>query len=140
MSSDKEPARPDDAELHERLSRLRQDLRVRDEARESQKAPQAQKPAGMGRAMSVGLNAFSEFVGAIVVGGFIGWQGDRLLGTSPGLLIAFLGLGVAAGFWNVYRVAAPKAPLAETSEEAPDGPAARDRGPGGEPSGKGDES
>ncbi|MFA6205793.1 MAG: AtpZ/AtpI family protein, partial [Methylocystis sp.] len=29
---------------------------------------------------------------------------------TPWLLIVMLGLGVAAGFWNVYRVAKPKAP------------------------------
>jgi ATP synthase protein I len=34
-----------------------------------------------------------------------GWQLDLWIGTAPFLLILFLGLGVAAGFWSVYRLA-----------------------------------
>ena len=48
----------------------------------------------------------SEFVASVAVGGFIGWQLDRWLHTSPLLLILFIALGTAAGFWSVYRVAA----------------------------------
>ncbi len=62
-------------------------------------------PDGMGQAMSLGFRVMSEFVAAVVVGGFIGWAIDRWLGISPAALIVFLGLGTAAGFWNVYRIA-----------------------------------
>ena len=62
-------------------------------------------PKGMGEAMSLGFRVMTEFVAAVVVGGFIGWAIDRAIGTSPGFLIAFLALGTAAGFWNVYRIA-----------------------------------
>jgi ATP synthase protein I len=41
----------------------------------------------------------------IVVGALIGWQLDIWCKTSPVLLIVFLTLGTAAGFWNVYRIA-----------------------------------
>lgn len=62
-------------------------------------------PNGVGQAMSVGFRVMSEFVAAVVVGGFIGWAIDRWLGISPAALIVFLGLGTAAGFWSVYRIA-----------------------------------
>ena len=62
-------------------------------------------PNGMGQAMSLGFRVMSEFVAAVVVGGFIGWAIDRWLGISPAALIVFLGLGTAAGFWSVYRIA-----------------------------------
>lgn len=62
-------------------------------------------PTGMGQAMSLGFRVMSEFVAAVVVGGFIGWAIDRWLGISPAGLIVFLALGTAAGFWNVYRIA-----------------------------------
>lgn len=62
-------------------------------------------PNGVGQAMSLGFRVMSEFVAAVVVGGFIGWAIDRWLGISPAALIVFLGLGTAAGFWNVYRIA-----------------------------------
>jgi ATP synthase protein I len=97
----------DEAALNARLEKLDAALRQREEERLAQEAPPAEKQ-GLGRALSVGLNAFSEFVGAVIVGGLIGWQADVWLGTKPWLLVVFLGLGVAAGFWNVYRVAKPK--------------------------------
>ncbi len=66
---------------------------------------QEPKPAD-GSALSLGLRVTSEFVAAIVVGAFLGWELDRWLHTSPGLLILFIALGTAAGFYNVYRIAA----------------------------------
>jgi len=62
----------------------------------------------MSLAMSLGFRVLTEFVAAVIVGGAIGWQFDKWFGTSPILLIVFLGFGVAAAFWNVYRMASPK--------------------------------
>jgi len=64
-------------------------------------------PRGFGVAMGLGLRAASEFAAAIVVGGLIGWQLDRWLGTKPAFTIVFFMLGVAAGVWNVIRVTSP---------------------------------
>jgi ATP synthase protein I len=66
-----------------------------------------QSSNGSGSAMALGLRAGSEFVAAVVVGGFIGWQLDAWLGTMPGFLIAFFFLGVAAGVLNVIRATTP---------------------------------
>ncbi|MGH6835728.1 MAG: AtpZ/AtpI family protein [Methylocella sp.] len=30
---------------------------------------------------------------------------DRVAGTTPAFVVAFLRMGAAAGFWNVYRIA-----------------------------------
>lgn len=57
-------------------------------------------------AMNLGFRVLTELVAGVVVGALIGWQLDKWLKTSPILLIVFLTLGTAAGFWNVYRVAA----------------------------------
>jgi len=46
-----------------------------------------------------------ELVLGTVVGGFIGWQLDRWLGTGPFLLLIFFVLGVVAGILNVVRTA-----------------------------------
>jgi ATP synthase protein I len=59
-----------------------------------------------GRAMSLGFRVLSEFVAGIIVGALIGWQLDAWFGTKPVLLIIMTMLGTAAGFWNVYRIAA----------------------------------
>jgi ATP synthase protein I len=58
---------------------------------------------GWGRAMSLGLRVVAELVAGIVVGGGIGYLLDKWLSTTPFLLIAFLLLGTAGGFWNVIR-------------------------------------
>jgi ATP synthase protein I len=55
--------------------------------------------------MSLGFRVLSEFVAAVVVGALIGWQIDVWTGATPWFLLAFLLLGPAAGFWNVYRIA-----------------------------------
>ncbi len=82
-----------------------------------------QAPNGMGQAMSLGFRVMSEFVAAVVVGGFIGWMIDRGLGTSPAALIVFLGLGTAAGFWSVYRIAMrPTASPGGVAGTGPKGP------------------
>jgi ATP synthase protein I len=97
----------DDAAMQARLKELSGAL---DSHRKAAAAPKStagfSSPNGMGQAMSLGFRVMSEFVAAVVVGGFIGWVIDRWLGISPAALIVFLGLGTAAGFWNVYRIAA----------------------------------
>lgn len=96
----------DDAAMQARLKELSGAL---DSHRKAAAAPKPtggfSSPDGMGQAMSLGFRVMSEFVAAVVVGGFIGWVIDRWLGSSPAALIVFLGLGTAAGFWNVYRIA-----------------------------------
>ncbi len=47
-------------------------------------------------------------VGAVVVGGGIGWALDRWLATQPYLMIVFGALGFFAGIRDVLRRAAPK--------------------------------
>lgn len=100
-------ARVDPTDLRARLERLDDALRRAEAEQVAPVTTAAQR--GRSHAMRVGLNAVSEFVGAVLVGGLLGWQADRWLGTGPWLLILLLGFGVAAGFYNVYRVARPKA-------------------------------
>ena len=119
----------DDAAMRARLKDLSGAL---DDHRKAAGMPRTasgglQAPDGMGQAMSLGFRVMSEFVAAVVVGGFIGWMIDRGLGTSPAALIVFLGLGTAAGFWSVYRIA-----MRPTSSGSATGP-----GPGVPPPGGG---
>ncbi len=101
---------PDDAdELKARLARLTSELQAQREAGKAaeRKAEADLTDKGLGQAMSLGFRVLSEFVAAIFIGALIGWRADVWLGTSPLFLILFLGLGVAAGFWTVYRLAVP---------------------------------
>ncbi|MFM8859295.1 MAG: AtpZ/AtpI family protein [Methylocystis sp.] len=109
MMTEDEGRSLDQAALQARLDRLSAALRRADEEKYAVES-QAPERKGFTRAMRVGLNAVSEFVGAILVSAFVGWQADKWLGTQPWLLVFLVGLGVAAGFYNVYRVARPKDP------------------------------
>ncbi len=97
-----------DAELRARLEQLQAALQKQEEDRREQSGGTLPIGGSFGQAMSVGFTVLSEFIAAILVGALIGWQADVWLGTKPWLLVLFLGLGVAAGFWNVFRLSAPK--------------------------------
>jgi ATP synthase protein I len=80
------------AELEERLQK----------ARGRGDIPQREAvPSKLGMAFRL----VTELVAAVAVGGGIGWGLDRLLGTSPILMIVMLLFGIAAGFVNVVRTA-----------------------------------
>jgi ATP synthase protein I len=103
MSDDPEN---DQAELEARLAKLDEALRSRDARAAAERAPKPDAQAsGFAKAMRAGLNVFSEFAAAILVGAGVGWLVDYWTGAKPWGLVVFLGLGAAAGFWNVYRVA-----------------------------------
>jgi ATP synthase protein I len=63
------------------------------------------------KGLATGMRVVTELVSAVLVGCGVGWLLDRWLGTKPFLLIAFLMVGFAAGFMNVYRLGrAPQRP------------------------------
>ena len=49
---------------------------------------------------NAGFQAASEFIGAMLAGGFIGWFIDRQVGTGPWGLILMLLLGFATGLYQ----------------------------------------
>ena len=58
-----------------------------------------------GSGMALALKYTSEFAGAVIVTGVIGYVIDRVAGTSPwGLLVGIM-LGTVAGFYALVRSA-----------------------------------
>jgi ATP synthase protein I len=55
------------------------------------------------RGMAYGLRMASELVGAVLVGGLIGYFLDQWLGSWPWMFLVFFMLGFAAGVLNVIR-------------------------------------
>ncbi len=55
------------------------------------------------RGMAYGLRMSSELVAAILVGAGFGYLLDKMLGTTPWLMLLFFFLGFAAGILNVMR-------------------------------------
>jgi ATP synthase protein I len=64
---------------------------------------EASKRDGSKREESQGWSIALEFVGAMLVGGLIGWFIDRQAGTGPWGLIVLLLLGFATGLRSVLR-------------------------------------
>ena len=58
---------------------------------------------GSKREESQGWSIAAEFVGAMLVGGLIGWFIDRHAGTGPWAMIVLLLLGFATGLRSVLR-------------------------------------
>ncbi len=99
---------PDDAALRAQLARLSSalDAKQREEAAAERSEADLSGESSFGKAISLGFRVMAEFMAAILVGAVIGWQLDVWFHTGPILLIVFLMLGTAAGFMNVYRLAA----------------------------------
>ena len=96
----------DDAALKARLSQLSAKLTEAERGpgdRNGAAGPQADK--ALAGAFGLGARVLGEFVAAVGVSALIGWQADEWFGTSPALLLIFLGIGTAAGFWSVYKTA-----------------------------------
>ena len=52
--------------------------------------PAREEQEGRGKAMGQALRLATELVAGVAVGGFIGWALDRLFGTAPFLMVAFM--------------------------------------------------
>jgi ATP synthase protein I len=92
-------------ELRARLDSLSTALKRVAQADEAE-AKAAGEDKALSGAMSVGFRAAADLTGGVIAGALIGYLGDRLFGTSPFLLIAFLVIGIIAGFRSVYRLGA----------------------------------
>ena len=92
-----------DSELRARLDSLKSALERTEESQKPGPGPAGSDKALAG-AMSSGFRAATDLAGGIIAGTLIGYLGDRWLGTSPFLLIAFLVIGMIAGFRSVYRL------------------------------------
>jgi len=67
------------------------------------RAAEASQRDGSKRSESQGWSIAVEFVGAMLVGGLLGWFIDRRAGTGPWGLIVLLLLGFATGLRSVLR-------------------------------------
>ena len=99
--SEEEGDGPQSFEQRLRTARQRQGL-------EPRPPKQGFEASGEPSALAIGLRVGLELVVALVLACAIGWGLDRLLGTTPIFLIAFVPLGAAAGILNVWRIYAPR--------------------------------
>jgi ATP synthase protein I len=97
-----------DAELKARLDRLSGAINAERSHVEKERTAIASstQAVGLGTAFGTGLRVSSELVAGVLVGGFLGWWIDHWLGTKPVIFLVMLLIGMGAGFWNVYKIAA----------------------------------
>jgi ATP synthase protein I len=109
MSSDESNAGPDSGRSSpedDALKRRLADLGKRiDAAAPERRAMSEEEASRRSSALGKAFRLSTELVVGVFGGGAIGWLLDQWLGTSPGFLIGFLLLGVAAGLTNAVRTA-----------------------------------
>jgi len=89
-----------DARLHSLDERLR--VAASDEAKRTGAGATG---VGADQGYRLGNRVLAELLGGMVGGALIGWVLDRLLGTSPWLLLVLLFLGTVVAFRNIIRLA-----------------------------------
>jgi ATP synthase protein I len=91
------------AELRLRLDALKAEL---GDAVAVEKAETAASRGGQASngALGVGMRAGSELTAGVLVGCGIGYLIDLQFGVAPLFLIIFMLMGMATGFWNIYRM------------------------------------
>ena len=88
---------PEDARLNsldERLRRAKSDEAIRTGAVDTKGDA----------SYRLGNRVLAELIGGMVGGALVGYVLDRLLGTSPWLLLVLLFLGIASAFRNIIRI------------------------------------
>lgn len=99
--SGQDPRLPEDARLDSLEERLR-----RAQAEEAERTGSGHRKADANE--QLGSRVLSYLIGGLLGGALIGWVLDRLLGTSPWLLLIMLALGTAAGFWNIIKLSSQR--------------------------------
>jgi ATP synthase protein I len=99
------------SETDPRQDQIAEDARIKSleerlkRAEEIEKARTAVVPTGTSdESYRLGNRVLAELIGSPVGGALIGWVLDRLFGTSPWLLLAFLFLGFVVAFRNIIRI------------------------------------
>jgi ATP synthase protein I len=67
------------------------------------RAAEQRQKAGGKRQESRAWSAASEFIGAMLAGGLIGWFIDRQFGTGPWGILVMLVMGFATGVYQLQR-------------------------------------
>lgn len=52
----------------------------------------------------LGNRVMAELIGGLAGGALVGWFLDRMIGTSPWLLLVFLFMGIIVAFRNIIRI------------------------------------
>lgn len=65
---------------------------------------QEKKESDQAKAQQTGMKAGSEFIAAVLGGGFVGYFADKFLGTTPLFMIFMMLVGFGYGIYRAYSV------------------------------------
>ena len=94
------PGQDDKGKSDARLVSLDMQLKAARKA-EAERSGQDQVPA---KGMRQGNRVLTELIAGPAGGALVGWLFDRLLGTSPALLLVCMFLGIAVAFRNIIKI------------------------------------
>ena len=99
----------DDEAMRARLDALSGDIEARRKIKPAapRSDPSVSGDGGLGKGMSKAFRVVTELIAGIAVGAGLGWLLDKLFHTKPILMIIFVLLGTAGGFWNIIRESMP---------------------------------
>lgn len=87
--------------MDNRLNDLEKEVAEAKARQQSQNPEPARK---YNKEMSLGIRAFMEMLGVLLGSGLMGWALDSYFGTASTMLIIFVILGIAAAFFNLYKL------------------------------------
>lgn len=79
-----------------------------------------------GSAAGLALRAVTELLVGLLVCMGLGWMADKLLGTTPWIMLALMPLGLAAGVMNVMRLSRSKQAEEVLGGKGPPAPSVKD--------------
>lgn len=86
-----------------RIASLQERLKRAEEA-EAVRTGRAAADKSSDESYRLGNRVLAELIGGMAGGALIGWVLDRLIGTSPWLLLALLFMGTIVAFRNIIRI------------------------------------
>lgn len=99
--AENEPGRDVHGNEDPRLTALDEQLKV---ARDREALRTGQKPVDADRGYSQGNRVLAALIGSLIGSALIGWVLDRLIGTSPWLLLVSLFLGIGVAFRSIMKI------------------------------------
>jgi ATP synthase protein I len=92
-----------------RLSSLEDRLKAAHHAEKDLTSPKQVGKAFTGKGVSQGNRVLSVLIGTPLGGLIVGYAIDQFMGSQPKAMLALLFLGIAAAFWQIFRISRERA-------------------------------
>jgi len=87
----------------DKYQRLEQEIEKARRVHEEDKGLGGRSKTPKMAALGKGMRVITELAAPMAVAGYIGYLADDYFNTKPAIFVIMILLGIATGFWNVYR-------------------------------------